>query len=301
MKRSCRAVPLVALVTAASLPAQGVPPAQWPPEVRAEYGQRVADCRREGGRVSVDPTLYVRTADFNGDGRPDFLVDNHGITCSTAASLFCAALGCDYTLFASAPGGGYVNAGGFMGEAELITQNGRPLLRVEAGQGPRLWGWNGRELAIVGSGAPGRTPTPVTGPSAAQPYGFVINLTFSPAALAALARQRQSLIIEAWYNGSPVPAHERDSDPTEGLIDLGAETLTIPGQPGHYPVSGARVNRARMSWVRRVEARVSVRNAPAPQRRSADDLNCSMPPVAFPEAHRAPINIHCQLQGEVRH
>jgi hypothetical protein len=297
------------LATAAPVSAQGVPPAQWPAEVRAYHAERVQECRQfNGGRLSFNDAngLYVRAADFNGDGRPDYLVDHHGLRCSSAASLFCAAQGCDFILFASQPDGRYINAGGFTGEAELVVQNGRPVLRVDAGQGPRLWGWNGRALAILVAGAPGRAATPIPALSAAQPYGFVINLTFSPMALSALARQPESLVIRAFYNGWPIPARARFADPTEGLIDLGAETVTIPGRPGFYLVTGAPVNRARVPWVRAVEARVSVDNTPTPQRRTTNDyqrqdyLNCTMPPVRLPEARRAPVSIYCQLQREVR-
>lgn len=300
------AAALAAIATAPAA-AQGVPPSQWPAEVRAYHAERVQECRQvNNGRVIFNDAggPYVRTADFNGDGRSDFLVDLHGIRCTSAATLFCAALGCEYTLFASQPNGRFVNAGGFMGEAELIVQGGRPVLRVEAGQGVRLWGWNGRAFAIVGSGAPGRAAAALPSPSAAQPYGFTVNLLFTPLAAAQMARSGNQMRLRADYQGNPIPSRTRFADPDQGVILLGTDEVRVPGLANHYLLPGSGFDRSRVSWVRDIEVHAQAYTVVPPARAARATMDtlilCDAPIVRLSVARQNPVLIMCRTMRETR-
>jgi hypothetical protein len=293
--------PLAALALGAPAPAtaQGVPPAQWPAEVRAHHAALVAECRQiDRGRVTLDGD-FVRRVDFTGDGRPDFLVDMHSMSCSTALTLYCGSAGCAYTLFVSQADGRYRNVGGFNGDAELVIRQGRPLLRADVDGAVRFWGWNGRALTIVGAGDAGATPVAVPRPSAAQPYGFVINLIFSPPARAAVASRSRSIGLYVSYQGEPIPSRRAQADAVEGIIALGTETARLPARPGFHLVTGNGVNRARVAWVRGVMAAVDIREDYSARRDPRDYLLCDMPPVTFPEARREPVAVTCRLQREL--
>jgi hypothetical protein len=277
----------VALATAAPASAQGVPPAQWPAEVRAYHAERVQDCRQvNNGRVTFNDAdgPYVRAADFNGDERPDYLVDVHGIRCSSAATMFCAALGCDYTLFVSQPNGRYADAGGFMGNAQFIVQQGRPMLRVEGGQGVRLWGWNGREFAIVNPGAPGRTLG--VAPASAPAGGYTIIVTFDAEATRRMTAGSHQMLVTAEYYGVPVPGHRGPTN--EYGIDLGKDDVVVAGRSGSVVLSGAGLRRDQLRHVQggRVMAVINVHAD------RAGMLNCGPvdAPLAALQARATPIN-----------
>lgn len=282
--------PLAVVALAAAMPAtaQGVAPSQWPAEVRAYHAERVQECRQlNSGRVSFNDAggPYVRTADFNSDGRPDYLLDLHGIRCSSAATLFCAALGCDYTLFASQPNGGYGNAGGFIGEAELIVEGGRPVLRVDAGQGVRLWGWNGRELEIVNAGAPGQAVS--AAPAAVPAGGYILIVTFDAEATRRMTAGNHQMRVTAEYYGNPGPRYRGLIN--EYGIDLGKDEIQVAGRSGSVVVSGAGLRRDQIRHVHdgRVMAIINV------YANRAGMLQCAQVDAPLAEMRARATPIHC--------
>ena len=82
--------------------AQPVPQSEWPATVRASFQETAAMCREAGtGRMTFDPETYVKRTDFNGDGRPDYVVDEAGLSCPGAASLLCGSAGCGVAIHLS--------------------------------------------------------------------------------------------------------------------------------------------------------------------------------------------------------
>lgn len=104
-----------------------------PDEVVAQINEDAQMCKQEGGKISGGEK-YVRLADFNGDGKTDYLLVTSALRCSTAASLYCGQLGCPVTAFVSQPNGRYpasLNLSAL--ETEVKQVNGRDIV-VAMGQ-----------------------------------------------------------------------------------------------------------------------------------------------------------------------
>lgn len=131
--------------------------ASIPREVVARLTRDAADCRDIGGALSVGRDVALVTpADFNGDGRPDYLLNQHALRCSASASMFCGSAGCGHVVFLSRPEGGYVQAADIAASgAEIVSQGGRDVLRFlgDATQ-PLVWGWDGREFTLLDAARP---------------------------------------------------------------------------------------------------------------------------------------------------
>lgn len=137
--------------------AQSVPRAQWPAEVREGIDGWTAECRAAGGRLSVGQD-YVARADFNGDGRPDYLIDSGALSCEGGSLSICSAVGnCEFTmLVSSGPGGRLVDTaetdnGGFMAPGvSIVRENGRDFVSMISRHGERsMLGWDGRTMRIM--------------------------------------------------------------------------------------------------------------------------------------------------------
>lgn len=136
--------------------ARPMSPTALPPEVGRWIAGLRAECREAGGRVTGEQIAPL-VADFNGDGRQDYVLSAaETIDCSAGASFFLAGQVPSWNFFVSTPRG-YV--GGDEGVnslgVELATHEGRPVVLVNSG-GPgafeRPWetaayGWNGRAMA----------------------------------------------------------------------------------------------------------------------------------------------------------
>ncbi len=91
-----------AAIQATAAGAQGVPQSQWPGEVSAAFQESAAGCSElDGARLAFSEETYVRAVELNGDGRPDYIVDDAGLECSGSASYFCGSAGCGVTVYLS--------------------------------------------------------------------------------------------------------------------------------------------------------------------------------------------------------
>lgn len=120
-----------------------------PPEVARVRDAAIADCRQSGGRPSIKPG-YIQTADFNGDGRPDYVVDAGEMICAGASPLECGTGGCSIEVYISTPTG-YRSANlqrlGF--GATIERGAGAPLLAVGGRRGTIRYRWNGNAFQAV--------------------------------------------------------------------------------------------------------------------------------------------------------
>lgn len=101
-----------------------------PYEVRAQIMEDLRSCTNQGGKLSGVEN-YVRFADFNNDGRTDYLLVTGALTCSTAASLYCGQLGCPVTGYVSQANGKYppsLNLSAL--ETEIKRVKGREIVVV---------------------------------------------------------------------------------------------------------------------------------------------------------------------------
>lgn len=65
-----------------------------PPALQARIDAATADCKGfDNGTLTV-PAQALSRPDLNGDGAPDWALDEGALQCSTAASLFCGSGGC---------------------------------------------------------------------------------------------------------------------------------------------------------------------------------------------------------------
>ncbi|MCE4556693.1 hypothetical protein [Pelomonas cellulosilytica] len=96
-----------------------------PPQVLNIVNDMKAVCRAAGGQPGASPGL-VLSADLNGDGRVDHVIDEAAFDCEGAASLFTGAGGGHMQVFVTAADG----------NAALAFEHGADGLRVEGGA---LW------------------------------------------------------------------------------------------------------------------------------------------------------------------
>ena len=63
-------------------------------------------CRKAGGKLDggADHPAAIRTQDFDGDGKPDYLIDKSRLSCQGAATAFCHNNGCDMDIALSSKG-----------------------------------------------------------------------------------------------------------------------------------------------------------------------------------------------------
>jgi hypothetical protein len=140
--------------------------ATLPPEIARWVSGLRSDCRDAGGRVTSEQ-LTPKVVDFNGDGRPDYVLSAaETIGCSAGETIFLQGQVPTWTFFVSTPRG-YVDNGDSVASLglEMATHEGRPVVIVHSG-GPgayeRPWekaayGWNGRAIApLAYFGADGR-------------------------------------------------------------------------------------------------------------------------------------------------
>lgn len=110
-------------------PALAAPPQPAPPlpaQVRADLAALGQECRDYGGKPGPAPEL-VKSADLNGDGVADHVIDQNAYNCDGAASAMGAGQsGAAIRVYAGLPGGG----------AKLAWQNTAYGTKVAGG---RLW------------------------------------------------------------------------------------------------------------------------------------------------------------------
>ena len=92
-----------AAIVAAPIGASAEPAKPLPAEVRAYFDAAVKDCHDAGDRLRVtDETSFAETADFNGDGRPDYVVHYASLYCpALGASEYCGSAGCQVAILVS--------------------------------------------------------------------------------------------------------------------------------------------------------------------------------------------------------
>jgi hypothetical protein len=116
-----------------------------PREVEAARREAAAACT---GRATFAPG-YIQTADFNGDGRPDYLINEEMVKCPGAPPLFCGSGGCSWSLFLSGPGGYRKVADGLDHRLSIDRSVQPPVLATESRGGRARLQWNGRAMAPV--------------------------------------------------------------------------------------------------------------------------------------------------------
>lgn len=100
-----------------------------PAPIEADTQKSLVACREAGGSPSLAPD-YARTADLNGDGAPDYLIDLVGLTCENASSYFCGSAGCPVSVWLSGPGGYSVEWSGQARMSRIDREASHPAVVV---------------------------------------------------------------------------------------------------------------------------------------------------------------------------
>jgi hypothetical protein len=117
--------------------------APLPREVDAGRREAAAMCP---GRATFEAG-YVQTADFNGDGRPDYLINEEKVKCPGSPPLFCGSGGCSSRLLLSTPNGYQTMFDGLSGTPTIDRSTQPPTLIIPTRHGTGRYRWNGREMA----------------------------------------------------------------------------------------------------------------------------------------------------------
>ena len=90
-------------VIVAPIPASAQTAKPLPPEVRAYFDKARRECSQEGDRLHVqDESSFAEPADFNGDGRTDYVVHLASLVCpSLGYSEYCGSAGCMVSILVS--------------------------------------------------------------------------------------------------------------------------------------------------------------------------------------------------------
>ncbi|MEO8812751.1 MAG: hypothetical protein ABI376_07560 [Caulobacteraceae bacterium] len=106
-----------------------------PPVIAAIAAGYADQCRLLGGTLAPGPSRpLAMTADIDGDGRPDYVIDPQNLRCTAAATAFCGNGGCQIQIVLSRDGWRH----------PVSAMGGEPTL-VEGENGARLELWVGRE------------------------------------------------------------------------------------------------------------------------------------------------------------
>lgn len=132
--------------------------------------------------------------------------------------------------------------------------------------------------------------------AAGKSYAFSVNITLSQKAAMKLTALHEGIVVSASYSGDPAPGAEKHTDEI-GRISLGIESVEAPGKAGTVQVTGVKVKRSRLVWVKGpVLLNVNVYSA----RHSSSDniLSCDFFDGNLEDAVRKPISLHCSLIEE---
>ena len=99
------------------------PPPALPQQVTAIVTDFAAQCQRAGGTVPPGGRPRVMTADLDGDGEPDYVVDATTLQCHGAATALCANNGCQIAVARS--GNRYFDPLRLAGGLASLTATGR--------------------------------------------------------------------------------------------------------------------------------------------------------------------------------
>ncbi len=127
-------------------------------------------------------------------------------------------------------------------------------------------------------------------------FGFTVQIALSPKAAARLARTSEGMVVSATYSGDPIPAAAKYANEI-GQIDLGVEDVEVPGKAAIVRVTGSKVKRENLAWVKGpILLNVNVYSA----RRSGPDniLACDFFDGKLQQAVRQPVSLHCSLITE---
>jgi hypothetical protein len=110
-------------VASTPIAASAVATKPLPPEVRAYFDNARQECREAGDRLHVtSESGFAETADFNGDGKPDYIVHMSELVCpSLGYSEYCGSAGCQIAILVS-QGDRLREAGGNNYQAFAITK-----------------------------------------------------------------------------------------------------------------------------------------------------------------------------------
>lgn len=147
---------LFVAVPAATAPAQQ----RYPAPVEAKIGEQRAACVSAGGKLTIGKDA-VGSAELDGDGKPDYLLNHYAFECSRGTNGYCGSRGCWNDVFLSSQG--YREVDSFQGGVTIDRSHAPAWLRISDRSGSATRRWNGSRFA-----APGSSPA-AEAPRAAQP------------------------------------------------------------------------------------------------------------------------------------
>lgn len=133
--------------------------------------------------------------------------------------------------------------------------------------------------------------------AAAPPFGFNLDITLSARAAERLRATKEGITVSARYYGDPTPRTQKHANEV-GQIDLGGETLRLPGHAGRARFSGKQILAGRLGWIQG-GAKVNV-NVYSSRRSNKDNiLSCDMIDTDVAQVVKVqPITLHCALIEE---
>jgi hypothetical protein len=151
---TARLLAAFAALSIASLPAAAIDL----PEIEAAMGSFRKSCIEIGGTEFKTSTGFIVTADFNGDGRKDYLLDTANAECVGLASAYCGTGGCGVMIFVSDKGR-YITAFDDMMRDYKIRKIGKKQVldvdfhgsvcdKAGAEECPKRLVWDGKTMAI---------------------------------------------------------------------------------------------------------------------------------------------------------
>ena len=148
---------------------------------------------------------------------------------------------------------------------------------------------------VAGLSIAGCLAVPAT--AADNPMSFSIEVSLSPKAAAKLAAMKERIEAAALWYGDPTPAARKRADET-GNINLGSETLRLPGTGGRLDFTGKPVKTDRIAWVAKREVKLNLNVYSARQGGPDNVLDCTFFDDDIRIARAKPVAVLCKLIGE---
>ena len=126
--------------------------------------------------------------------------------------------------------------------------------------------------------------------------GFAFDITLSPDAAAKLKAAQEGITVWASFYGEPSGEGEKHVDEM-GLIDLGVETLYLPGEAATVQITAREVDPAKLKWIKG-PANVNVNVYTSRKSSEYNLIDCDLIDGDVKKLQAMKVTVRCWLIGE---
>lgn len=126
--------------------------------------------------------------------------------------------------------------------------------------------------------------------------GFDFQITLSEKATTKLKSAHETITVWASFYGEPTREGKNHTDEM-GMIDLGKESVELPGHPGVAHITGKNVSGTKMKWLKG-QPSVNVNLYTSRKSSNQNLIECDLIDGEIKKVQAKPVTVHCFLIGE---